>query len=175
MPSDHVVRDLRAFQSAIRAGVGLEDMVVVETPDAVRVARKDGAQGVDKTVVRLKIEQRTQAVEHRMVHRPWGSIDSIDNGSRFQVKRIAVKPGGRLSLQMSHHRAEHWIVVSGTGLVTEGDEIFLLSEDQSPYLFGVTHPLENPRKLPIEIIEVLSGRYLGEDDIVRFEDTYRQS
>lgn len=159
--------------SRLVAGVGLDDVVVVETPDAVLVARKDRTQDVKKIVARLKAEQRSQASAHRKVHRPWGNYDSIDNGERFQVKRIVVKPGGRLSLQMHHHRAEHWIVVSGTAMVTRGEERFLLSENQSTYIpLGVTHRLENPGKLPLEMIEVQSGSYLGEDDIVRFEDTY---
>ncbi|MBX3680252.1 mannose-1-phosphate guanylyltransferase/mannose-6-phosphate isomerase [Cognatazoarcus halotolerans] len=159
--------------SRLVAGVGLDNVVVVETPDAVLVARKDRTQDVKKIVARLKADQRTQASAHRKVHRPWGNYDSIDNGARFQVKRIVVKPGGRLSLQMHHHRAEHWIVVSGTAMVTRGEESFLLSENQSTYIpLGVTHRLENPGKLPLEMIEVQSGSYLGEDDIVRFEDTY---
>lgn len=155
------------------ACVGLDGMVVVETPDAVMVASKEHTQDVKKIVARLKAECRPEANAHRKVFRPWGCYDSIDNGDRFQVKRIIVNPGASLSLQMHHHRAEHWIVVRGTARVTRGEETFLLSENQSTYIpLGVTHRLENPGKLPLEIIEVQSGSYLGEDDIVRFQDTY---
>ncbi|WP_332671588.1 mannose-1-phosphate guanylyltransferase/mannose-6-phosphate isomerase [Aromatoleum sp.] len=153
--------------------VGVENLVIVETPDAVMVAGKDHTQDVKKIVARLKSENRSQALAHRKIHRPWGCYDSIDNGGRFQVKHIEVKPGASLSLQMHHHRAEHWIVVRGTARVTRGDETFLLSENQSTYIpLGVTHRLENPGKMLLEMIEVQSGSYLGEDDIVRFEDTY---
>jgi mannose-1-phosphate guanylyltransferase / mannose-6-phosphate isomerase len=155
------------------ACVGLEDVVVVETPDAVMVARRDMAQEVRQVVSRLKSDGRAECLAHRKVYRPWGSYDSIDRGERFQVKRIVVKPGAALSLQMHHHRAEHWVVVRGTARVTRGDEVFLLSENQSTYIpLGVRHRLENPGKLPLEIIEVQSGAYLSEDDIVRFEDAY---
>ena len=155
------------------ACLGVDDLVIVETPDAVMVARRDRTQDVKKLVTRLKAEGREQANAHRKVHRPWGYYDSVDAGERFQVKRIVVNPGASLSLQMHHHRAEHWIVVHGTARVTRGEETFLLSENQSTYIpLGVTHRLENPGKLPLEIIEVQSGTYLGEDDIVRFEDTY---
>ena len=153
--------------------VGLEDVVVVETPDAVLVADRARSQDVKKIVQQLDSSQRGEHSLHRKVHRPWGWYDSIDNGPRHQVKRIMVKPGASLSLQMHHHRAEHWIVVSGTAEVTVGDKVILLSENQSTYIpLGVTHRLANPGKLPLEIIEVQSGSYLGEDDIVRFEDTY---
>ncbi|MDE1184010.1 mannose-1-phosphate guanylyltransferase/mannose-6-phosphate isomerase [Paraburkholderia sp.] len=155
------------------ACVGVSGVVVVETADAVLVASKDRVQDVKAIVGRLKAERGSEVHEHRKVARPWGFYDSIDRGDRFQVKRIVVKPGGRLSLQMHHHRAEHWIVVSGTALVTRGQETFLLSENQSTYIpLGVTHRLENPGKTPLEIIEVQSGGYLGEDDIVRFDDQY---
>jgi mannose-1-phosphate guanylyltransferase/mannose-6-phosphate isomerase len=155
------------------ACVGVTGVVVVETADAVLVAAKDRVQDVRAIVSRLKAEHGTEAHEHRKVERPWGCYDSIDRGERFQVKRIVVKPGGRLSLQMHHHRAEHWVVVRGTARVTRGDESFLLSENQSTYIpLGVTHRLENPGKTPLEIIEVQSGGYLGEDDIVRFDDQY---
>lgn len=158
------------------AGVGLEDMVVVETADAVMVAHKSQAQDVKKIVERLKAENRSERLTHRRVYRPWGSYEGIDAGERFQVKRIIVKPGAALSLQMHHHRAEHWIVVRGTARVTRGEEVFLLSENQSTYIpLGVQHRLENPGSLPLEIIEVQSGAYLGEDDIVRFEDVYGRS
>jgi len=153
--------------------VGLDDAVVVETADAVLVASREKSQDVKKIVSRLGAEQRGEHALHRKVHRPWGWYDSIDAGPRFQVKRILVKPGASLSLQMHHHRAEHWIVVSGTAEVTNGDKVILLSENQSTYIpLGQTHRLANPGKVPLEIIEVQSGSYLGEDDIVRFEDTY---
>ena len=153
--------------------VGLEDVVVVETPDAVLVASREKSQDVKNIVNQLGREQRGEQMLHRKVHRPWGWYDSIDNGPRHQVKRILVKPGASLSLQMHHHRAEHWIVVSGTAEVTNGDKVIMLTENQSTYIpLGQTHRLANPGKVPLEIIEVQSGSYLGEDDIVRFEDTY---
>jgi len=153
--------------------VGLDDVIVVETPDAVLVTDRARSQEVKKIVQQLGAEQRGEHALHRKVHRPWGWYDSIDNGPRHQVKRIMVKPGASLSLQMHHHRAEHWIVVSGTAEVTNGDKVILLSENQSTYIpLGQTHRLANPGKVPLEIIEVQSGSYLGEDDIVRFEDTY---
>jgi len=155
------------------ACVGVSDLVVVETPDAVLVAHKDKTQDVKKIVEALKAQGRTEGIIHRKVFRPWGSYDGVDAGERFQVKRIVVKPGGTLSLQMHHHRAEHWIVVSGTARVTKGEESFLLSENQSTFIpLGTTHRLENPGRVPLEMIEVQSGTYLGEDDIVRFEDVY---
>lgn len=160
-------------ESRLVAAIGLKDMVVVETPDAVMVAHKSNTQDVKKIVARLKAEGRSQAASHRKVFRPWGWYDSIDSGDRFQVKRIVVNPGAKLSLQMHHHRAEHWIVVRGTAEVTNGDKVFLLSENESTYIpLGHTHRLANPGKVPLEIIEVQSGSYLGEDDIVRFEDIY---
>ena len=169
-------RNSYAYAQRLVALVGVDDMVVVETDDAILVARKDKVQEVKQVVARLKQEQRSQAVLHREVHRPWGSYDSVDNGGRHQVKRIKVKPGAALSLQMHHHRAEHWIVVSGTAKVTRGDETLLLSENESTYIpLGVKHRLENPGKVPLELIEVQSGSYLGEDDIVRFEDVYGRS
>lgn len=159
--------------SRLVATVGVKDLVVVETPDAIMVADKSRAQDVKKIVTRIKAEGKTLAASHRKVYRPWGWYDSIDMGGRFQVKRIVVNPGAKLSLQMHHHRAEHWIVVSGTAEVTNGDKVLLLSENQSTYIpLGTTHRLANPGKVPLEIIEVQSGSYLGEDDIVRFEDTY---
>lgn len=155
------------------ATVGLRDVVVVETADAILVADRNQIQKVKDVVGHLKAAQRSESAMHRKVYRPWGWYDSIDCGPRFQVKRIVVNPGGILSLQMHHHRAEHWIVVSGTARVTKGDETFLVSENESTYIpLGVTHRLENPGKLPLEMIEVQSGSYLGEDDIVRFEDSY---
>lgn len=155
------------------ATVGLRDVVVVETADAILVADRNQIQKVKDVVGHLKAAQRSESAMHRKVYRPWGWYDSIDCGPRFQVKRIVVNPGGILSLQMHHHRAEHWIVVSGTARVTKGDETFLVSENESTYIpLGVTHRLENQGKLPLEMIEVQSGSYLGEDDIVRFEDSY---
>ena len=153
--------------------VGLENVVVVETSDAVMVSDRSRSQDVKLVVNTLAKSGRDEHTLHRKVHRPWGWYDSIDSGDRFQVKRIQVKPGARLSLQMHHHRAEHWIVVSGTAEVTVGDKVILLTENQSTYIpLGHTHRLSNPGKVPLEIIEVQSGSYLGEDDIVRFEDTY---
>ncbi|AMJ57765.1 MULTISPECIES: mannose-1-phosphate guanylyltransferase/mannose-6-phosphate isomerase [Stenotrophomonas] len=165
--------DTFAYGERLIAMVGLDDVIVVETDDAVLVGKSDRMQEVKDVVARLKADGRSEATWHRKVYRPWGAYDSIDHGERFQVKRITVKPGGTLSLQMHHHRAEHWIVVSGTAEVTRGDEVLLLTENQSTYIpLGVTHRLRNPGKLPLELIEVQSGSYLGEDDIVRFEDTY---
>ncbi|CCG36228.1 mannose-1-phosphate guanyltransferase [Xanthomonas phaseoli pv. phaseoli] len=162
-----------AYGSRLIAMVGLEDVVVVETPDAVLVGHRDRIQEVKDVVSQIKTAGRSEATWHRKVYRPWGAYDSIDMGQRHQVKRITVKPGAVLSLQMHHHRAEHWIVVSGTAEVTRGEEVLLLTENQSTYIpLGVTHRLRNPGKLPLELIEVQSGSYLGEDDIVRFEDTY---
>ena len=155
------------------ATVGLDNIVVVETNDAVLVAAKDQVQDVKKIVESLKAQGRSEVSQHRHVYRPWGVYDSIDNGERYQVKRITVKPGAKLSVQMHHHRAEHWIVVSGTAKVTNGDKEIMLTENQSTYiLVGVVHALENPGVIPLELIEVQSGSYLGEDDIVRFEDRY---
>lgn len=155
------------------ATVGLTDTVIVQTDDAILVAAQDQVQNVKAIVERLKAKGRTETKLHRKVFRPWGSYDSIDNGDRFQVKRIVVNPGAKLSLQMHHHRAEHWIVVSGTAQVINGDKNMLLKENESTYIpLGVTHSLSNPGTIPLEIIEVQSGSYLGEDDIVRFEDVY---
>jgi len=166
-------RNSYAYGNRLIAMVGLEDVVVVETDDAVFVGHKDRVQNVKEIVGQIKRDGRSEAAAHRKVYRPWGAYDSIDNGARFQVKRITVKPGATLSLQMHHHRAEHWIVVSGTAEVTRGEEVILLTENQSTYIpLGVTHRLKNPGKLPLELIEVQSGSYLGEDDIVRFEDQY---
>ncbi|HVO48310.1 MAG TPA: mannose-1-phosphate guanylyltransferase/mannose-6-phosphate isomerase [Steroidobacteraceae bacterium] len=160
-------------ESRLVATVGLSDHVVVETKDAVLVAPKERVQDVKKLVARLKEAGRYEHSLHREVFRPWGSYDSIENGERFQVKRLKVKPGASLSLQMHHHRAEHWIVVSGTARITRGEEVFLLEENQSTYIpIGVKHRIENPGMIPLHIIEVQSGSYLGEDDIVRFDDVY---
>ena len=155
------------------ATVGVDNLVITESDDAILVSSKDRVQDVKKIVERLKEEDRTEAKLHRKVYRPWGAYDSIDNGERFQVKRITVKPGAQLSLQKHYHRAEHWIVVKGTALVTNGDNEILLTENQSTYIpIGEVHRLENPGKFDLELIEVQSGGYLGEDDIVRLEDTY---
>lgn len=155
------------------ACVGVDNLVVIETSDAVLVVHKDQAQDVKQIVAHLKNTQRSEHLLHRKVSRPWGSYDGIDSGERFQVKRIIVNPGATLSLQMHHHRAEHWIVVRGTARVTCGEAVFLLTENQSTYIpIGEKHRLENPGAIPLELIEVQSGAYLGEDDIVRFQDTY---
>ncbi len=159
--------------SRLVATVGVEDLVIVETRDAVLVAHKDRVQDVKKIVERIKADDRHEHINHREVYRPWGVYDSIDNGHRYQVKRITVKPGAKLSVQMHHHRAEHWIVVSGTAKVTNGEKTYLVTENQSTYIpIGQVHSLENPGVIPLELIEVQSGSYLGEDDIVRFEDLY---
>ena len=156
--------------------VGMNDVIVVETPDAVLVADRSRSQEVKQIVGQLQQQSRSEHTLHRQVHRPWGWYDSIDAGPRFQVKRIMVKPGASLSLQKHHHRAEHWIVVSGTAEVTNGDQVLTLTENQSTYIpLGQVHRLANPGKMPLEIIEVQSGSYLGEDDIVRYEDTYGRS
>ncbi|MCL1477836.1 mannose-1-phosphate guanylyltransferase/mannose-6-phosphate isomerase [Marinobacter sp. M3C] len=155
------------------ATLGVDDLVVVETKDAVLVAHKDRVQDVKKIVEKIRHDGRHEHMNHREVYRPWGMYDSIDNGVRYQVKRITVKPGAKLSVQMHHHRAEHWIVVSGTARVTNGDKTYLVTENQSTYIpVGQVHTLENPGVIPLELIEVQSGSYLGEDDIVRFEDKY---
>jgi len=159
--------------SRLVATVGLRDHVVIETKDAVLVAPKDRVQDVKTLVARLKAAGRYEHSLHREVFRPWGSYDSIDVGDRFQVKRLTVHPGGVLSLQVHHHRAEHWVVVSGTARITRGEETYLLEENQSTYIpVGVRHRIENPGRIALHIIEVQSGSYLGEDDIVRLEDLY---
>lgn len=156
--------------------VGVEDIIVVETPDAVLVADKSRSQDVKHIVNALQQQKREEHVLHRKVHRPWGWYDSIDEGGRFKVKRIQVKPKASLSLQKHHHRAEHWIVVKGTAEITNGDKVILLTENQSTYIpLGEVHRLANPGAIPLEIIEVQSGSYLGEDDIVRYEDNYGRS
>lgn len=159
--------------SRLVALVGVQNLVVVETPDAVLVADRSRSQDVKHIVNALHQQKREEHTLHRKVHRPWGWYDSIDEGGRFKVKRIQVNPGASLSLQKHHHRAEHWVVVSGTAEITNGDKVLLLTENQSTYIpLGVVHRLANPGTIPLEIIEVQSGNYLGEDDIVRFEDTY---
>ena len=169
-------RNSYAYARRLVALVGVDDLVVVETDDAVLVARKDKVQQVKDVVARLKAEQRSHAVLHREVHRPWGSYDSIDQADGFRVKRIKVKPGGRLSLQSHARRAEHWIVVRGTARVTRDNDVFDLHANQSTYIpLGARHRLENPGNEVLELIEVQSGDYLGEDDIVRYEDVYGRS
>jgi mannose-1-phosphate guanylyltransferase len=182
-PNGNVIRgDVilhEASRSFVRAedklvvAIGVEDLVIVSTKDVVVVAHKDCDQDVKKIAEQLKQEQRSEWQLHREVYRPWGRFDSIDQGPRYQVKRITVKPGAKLSVQMHHHRAEHWIIVSGTAKVFKDNEEILMSENQSVYIpVGVIHALENPGKLDLELIEVQSGSYLGEDDIVRFQDRY---
>lgn len=164
---------LHTEEGRILAVIGLDDVIVVDTADAVLVTKKERCQEVKEIVNLLKLANREEPFSHRKVYRPWGNYESIDRSERFQVKRITVKPGGNLSQQMHHHRAEHWIVVKGTAKITKGDEVLLLSENQSTYIpLGITHRLENPGKIDLEMIEVQSGSYLGEDDIVRFDDQY---
>jgi mannose-1-phosphate guanylyltransferase/mannose-6-phosphate isomerase len=156
--------------------LGTQDLLIIDTPDALLVASSGHVEQVKQVVAHLEAESVSQSSQHRKVARPWGAYDSVDVGERHQVKRITVRPGAKLSLQMHHHRAEHWIVVQGTALVTKGEEEILLTENQSTYIpLGVKHRLENPGKTDLELIEVQSGSYLGEDDIVRFEDTYGRS
>ncbi|AVJ21856.1 mannose-1-phosphate guanylyltransferase/mannose-6-phosphate isomerase [Pseudomonas sp. MYb193] len=163
-------------ESRLVTAVGVENLIIVETKDSVLVAHKDRVQDVKVIVEKLKAQNRPEFIFHREVYRPWGSYDSIDQGPRYQVKRITVRPGAKLSVQMHHHRAEHWIVVSGTAKVTNGEKSYLVTENQSTYIpIGQIHALENPGKVPLELIEVQSGSYLGEDDIVRFEDRYGRS
>jgi mannose-1-phosphate guanylyltransferase/mannose-6-phosphate isomerase len=170
----HDTHDCFVYSSSrLVTAVGMDDHIIVETKDAVMVAPKNRVQDVKELVNALKRANRSESAWHREVFRPWGSYDSVDDGERFQVKRLTLKPGGILSLQMHHHRAEHWIVVQGTARVTCGDKSFLLSENESTYVpVGATHRIENPGKLPLHIVEVRSGSYLGEDDIVRYEDNY---
>jgi mannose-1-phosphate guanylyltransferase/mannose-6-phosphate isomerase len=177
---DVIARDCRntlaISDKRLVALIGLSDVVVIDTDDAMLVAHKDRVQEVKDIVASLKKDKRSQATWHRKVYRPWGSYDGIDSGERFQVKRIIVKPGAALSLQKHHHRAEHWVVVKGTAQVTCDDKVFLLAENESTFIpLGSKHRLENPGKQPLELIEVQSGSYLGEDDIVRYEDVYGRS
>jgi len=163
-------------EAGLVAAIGIEDLVVVGTADAVMVAPRKRTQEVKTLVARLVKERRDEADALPTVHRPWGTFTSLHNGHRVQVKHIVVKPGGKLSLQMHHHRAEHWVVVQGTAKIRRGDEEMMLSEDQSTYIpIGTAHRLENPGKIPLHLIEVQSGSYLGEDDIVRLEDSYGRS
>lgn len=160
-------------ESRLVAAVGVSDLVIVETADAVLVMDKNNAQDVKKIVKRIKAEGREEHMYHTTVHRPWGTYQIVDIGERHQVKRILVKPGEKLSVQMHHHRAEHWVVVSGTAKVQNGEQEILLIENESTYIpVGVVHALENPGKIPLELVEIQSGSYLGEDDIVRFSDRY---
>jgi mannose-1-phosphate guanylyltransferase/mannose-6-phosphate isomerase len=164
---------VRGTDRRLVAALGLEDIVIVDTPDAMLVASRSRVQNVKQLVDKIKSDGRQEHLFHRKVYRPWGSYDSIDVGDRFQVKRISVKPGAALSLQKHHHRAEHWVIVSGTAEVTRNEEVFLLGENESTFLpLGAVHRLRNPGKVPLELIEVQSGSYLGEDDIVRLEDVY---
>ncbi len=174
---DVIVRDTRnsfiLAESRLVSTLGVQDLVVVETKDAVLVANKDRTQEIKSVVQELQKNGRQEHITHREVYRPWGSYDSIDVGGRYQVKRITVNPGAKLSLQMHYHRAEHWVVVSGTAKVTSGNDSILVTENQSTYIpVGQQHSLENPGTIPLELIEVQSGSYLGEDDIVRFQDEY---
>ena len=163
-------------EAGLVAAIGIEDLVVVATGDALMLAPRNRTQEVRRLVARLAAERREEADALPTVHRPWGTYRSLHNGHRVQVKHITVKPGGRLSLQMHHHRAEHWIVVQGTAKIRRGDEELMLTEDQSTYIpLGTAHRLENPGKIPLHLIEVQSGSYLGEDDIIRFEDSYGRS
>ncbi|HEX7044408.1 MAG TPA: mannose-1-phosphate guanylyltransferase/mannose-6-phosphate isomerase [Burkholderiales bacterium] len=173
----HGVRDtLVLAQHRLVAAVGVKDLIVIETADAVLVMHRDAAQDVKHVVEALKKQKRGEHIMHRRVYRPWGWYEGVDGGDRFQVKRLMVKPGAALSLQMHHHRAEHWVVVKGTARVTRGDEVFMLTENQSTFIpIGARHRLENPGTIPLELVEVQSGSYLGEDDIVRFEDRYNRT
>jgi mannose-1-phosphate guanylyltransferase/mannose-6-phosphate isomerase len=163
-------------EAGLVAAIGIEDLVVVATADAVMVAPRNRTQDVKKLVARLVKDRRDEADALPTVHRPWGTFTSLHNGHRVQVKHIMVKPGGKLSLQMHHHRAEHWVVVQGTANIRRGDQEMMLSEDQSTYIpIGTAHRLENPGKIPLHLIEVQSGSYLGEDDIIRLEDSYGRS
>ena len=169
------VNSLLYSQHRFLAAVGVSDLIVIETTDAVLVVHKDKAQDVKAITDHLKLSSRKEHIFHAKVHRPWGDFESIDQGGRYQVKRLTVKPGASLSKQLHHHRAEHWTVVRGTARVTRGNEVFLLGENESTFIpLGVEHRLENPGVIPLEIIEVQSGSYLGEDDIVRFEDQYHR-
>jgi mannose-1-phosphate guanylyltransferase len=163
-------------ESRLVAAINVKDLIIIETKDAVLVMDKDSSQDVKKIVARIKNENRQEHLYHKIVHRPWGTYETLNQGHRYQVKHIVVKPGEKLSVQMHHHRAEHWVVVSGTAKVTNGDKEILLTENQSTYIpVGTIHSLENPGKIPLELVEVQSGSYLDEDDIVRFTDRYGRS
>jgi len=174
---DTILQDTRNSyiygQDRLITTLGIDNLVIVDTPDALLIANKDSVQDIKKIVSQIKTSGRNEHHQHRQVYRPWGHYDSIDNGKRHQVKCITVNPGAKLSVQMHHHRAEHWVVVSGTAKVTNGEETYLVTENESTYIpIGQVHALENPGVIPLEMIEVQSGSYLGEDDIVRFEDKY---
>jgi len=174
--ADGVTDSMIRSEGRLVAAIGVKDLIVVETKDAVLVVHKDHVQKVKQVVDEMKKRCRSEPLNHTVVYRPWGSYEGIDVGERFQVKRITVKPGGKLSLQMHHHRAEHWVVVSGTARVTCGDQVKLVVENESTFIpIGTAHRLENPGKMPLHLIEVQSGGYLGEDDIVRIEDMYRRN
>ncbi len=174
--TDNVQNSLIRAESRFVAVIGLDNLVVVETKDAVLIVNKDQVQRVKNVVDFLKQKKRCEHLNHTRVYRPWGSYEPIDSGDRFQVKRITVDPGEKLSLQMHHHRAEHWVVVTGTARITCGETVKLLTENESIYIpIGMTHRLENPGKMPLHLIEVQSGAYLGEDDIVRFDDVYQRA
>jgi mannose-1-phosphate guanylyltransferase/mannose-6-phosphate isomerase len=177
LKGDVLVQDVRgsylSSETRLIAAVGLEEFVVVETSDAILVSPRNRVQDVKAIVQALKKENRIEVVNHKKVYRPWGHYETIDISGRFQVKRITVKPQAKLSLQKHYHRAEHWTVVSGSAIVTKGEEEILLKEDESTYIpIGTIHRLENPGKIPLELIEVQSGSYLKEDDIVRYDDVY---
>ena len=160
-------------ENSLVATIGTDNLVIVQTKDALLIAKQDQVQNIKKVVDVLKREKRSEHISHREEYRPWGRYDSVDQGGRYQVKRITVKPGERLSTQMHYHRAEHWVAVAGTAKVTRGDDVFLVSENESTFIpVGVVHTLENPGKVPLEVIEIQSGTYLGSDDIVRFDDKY---
>ena len=174
--TDGVTDTLIRSGSRFVAAIGVDNLIVVETKDAVLIVAKDQVQRVKQVVDHLKQEQRGEHLNHTRVYRPWGCYEGIDAGERFQVKRITVDPGEKLSLQMHHHRAEHWVVVTGTARITCGETVRLLTENESIYIpIGTTHRLENPGKMPLHLIEVQSGAYLGEDDIVRFDDVYQRA
>lgn len=174
--TDGVTDTLIRSESRFVAAIGVDNLIVVETKDAVLIVAKDQVQRVKHVVDHLKLEQRSEHLNHTRVYRPWGSYEGIDAGERFQVKRITVDPGEKLSLQMHHHRAEHWVVVTGTARIICGETVRLLTENESIYIpIGTTHRLENPGKMPLHLIEVQSGAYLGEDDIVRFDDVYQRA
>ena len=163
-------------QHKLVATLGVNNLMIINTPDAVLIADKSQAQQVKSIISRIEKQTRTEHLQHREVYRPWGCYDAIDDGDRYQVNRIRVKPGASLSLQVHHHRAEHWIVVKGTALVQKGDEVMLLSENESTYIpVGTKHRLSNPGKIPLEIVEVQSGPYLKDDDVIRYEDSYGRS
>jgi len=171
--TENVTNSYLRAEHRLLAAVGVENLIIIETADAVLVANKDQVQDVKQIVSQLKATKRSETELHRKAYRPWGYYETIDIEERFQVKRITVNPGSSLSLQMHYHRSEHWVIVKGTAKITKNDEVFVLTENQSTYIpIGTKHRLENQGKIPLEIIEIQSGSYLGEDDIVRYEDVY---